>query len=78
MSRFRVTGERLRWRVIVSTQGRRDPSRTTQTLAWHLMECSDLASLDAHCATGRSLMADGSDPDGHCLIGGVCQRCAGN
>jgi hypothetical protein len=78
MPRFRAsTGDRLHWRVIVPTQGRLDPSRGTQPLAWHLMECSDAALLDGHCAVGRRLLADGSDPDGHCLIDGTCPRCEG-
>ncbi|HEY1292694.1 MAG TPA: hypothetical protein VGJ60_06325 [Chloroflexota bacterium] len=70
-------GQRLRWRVIVQTQGRLDPSRGTRPLAWHLMECSDPALLDGHCAIGRRLLADGADPDGHCLIDGTCPRCEG-
>ena len=78
MPRFRAKpGERLRWRVIVQTQGRLDPSRGTRPLAWHLMECADPALPEGHCAIGRRLIADGADPDGHCLIDGTCPRCEG-
>jgi len=42
-----------------------------------MMECSDPARADAHCDFGRRLLADGADPDGHCLIDGSCPRCAG-
>lgn len=78
MPRFRAqAGERLRWRVIVRSQGKLDPSRGTRPLAWHLMECSDPVLLDGHCAIGRRLIVDGADPDGHCLIDGTCLRCEG-
>ncbi len=78
MARFQTSaGERLRWRVIVQTDGRLDPSRAARPLAWHLMECADAALADGHCPTGRRLMAEGADPDGHCLIDGTCPRCEG-
>jgi len=70
-------GGRLRWRVIVQTQRRLDPSRRTRPLAWHPMECSDAALPEGHCAIGRRLIADGADSDGHCLIDGACPRCEG-
>jgi hypothetical protein len=77
VSRFKTsTGERLRWRVTVSSNGRLDPSRAVRALAWHLVDCADPLRPDAHCATGQQLLADGADPDGHCLIDGACPRCA--
>jgi hypothetical protein len=78
MARFRSKpGERLRWRVIVQTQGRLDPSRGIRPMAWHLMECSDPTLPEGHCSIGRRLIADGADPDGHCQIDGICPRCDG-
>jgi hypothetical protein len=51
MPEFRTRpGERLRWHVIVQTQGRLDPSRDTPPLAWHLMERSDSTLPEGHCA----------------------------
>jgi hypothetical protein len=78
MSRFQTrTGDRIRWRVIVQTEGRLDPSRAARPLAWHLVECGDPSSKDAHCEQGRQLLAVGADPDGHCLVDGECSRCSG-
>jgi hypothetical protein len=28
-----------------------------------------------HCPEGRRLLSTGDDPDGHCLLDGVCPRC---
>ena len=77
MSRFLSrTGERLHWRVTVQTDGRLDPSRATRPLAWHLVECEDPSQASAHCPEGQRMMKTGAiDPDGHCLIDGVCARC---
>jgi hypothetical protein len=68
---------RLRWRVVVRTgaKGKIDPSRPSRPLAWHLTTCTESELLDAHCAEGRRLIASGDDPDGHCLLDGVCPRC---
>jgi hypothetical protein len=69
---------RLRWRVVVRTggKGKIDPSRPSRPLAWHLATCADSELLDAHCDEGRRLISSGDDPDGHCLLDGVCPRCA--
>jgi len=68
---------RLRWRVVVRTgaKGKIDPSRPSRPLAWHLASCTDAESPAAHCAEGRRLIEIGDDPDGHCLLDGVCPRC---
>jgi len=66
---------RLRWRVVVRTQGKLDPSRPSRPLAWHLVTCTDSERTEAHCPEGRRLVAAGDDPDGHCLLDGVCPRC---
>ena len=68
-------GGRLRWRVVVRTNGHLDPSRATPPLAWHLVGCSDPAGTEAHCLEGRRLLTAGGDPEGHCLVQGVCARC---
>src|SRR6266581_9196000 len=68
---------RLRWRVVVRTGGKDklDPSRPSRPLAWHLVSCTENELPEAHCAEGRRLLATGDDPDGHCLLDGVCPRC---
>jgi len=66
-----ASATRRRWRVVVGT-GSLDPSRPSRPLAWHLAECQD----DAHCGQGVLRIAEGGDPDGHCLINGQCARCA--
>ena len=45
-------------------------------MSWHLVECADPLLEGAHCLEGRLLLAAGADPDGHCLIGDTCPRCA--
>jgi len=66
---------RLRWRVIVRTGGKLDPSKPSRPLAWHLTTCVDAERSDIHCDEGRRRMAQNDDPDGHCLLDGVCPRC---
>ena len=68
---------RVHWRVVVRTggQGKMDPSRPSRPLAWHLASCTASESPEAHCAEGCRLIATGDDPDGHCLLDGVCPRC---
>jgi len=68
---------RLRWRVVVRTgdKGKIDPSRPSRPLAWHLVSCIENELLEAHCPEGQRLIASGDDPDGHCLLDGVCPRC---
>jgi len=66
-----ASATRRRWRVVVGIGGL-DPSSQGRPLAWHLAECRD----DAHCGQGLLLIAEGGDPDGHCLIDGHCARCA--
>src|SRR6266702_8120000 len=68
---------RLRRRVLVRTTGRLDAASPNSPLAWHLADCRDPRLPEAHCAEGRRLLAADADPDGHCLIRGVCPRCAG-
>jgi hypothetical protein len=68
---------RIRWRVVVRTggQGKMDPSRPSRPLAWHLASCTASEDPEVHCPEGRRLLAAGDDPDGHCLLDGVCPRC---
>jgi len=68
-------GLRLRWRVLVRTDGRLDPSRPSRPLAWHLTTCVDVTARDAHCPEGQRLLDEGADPDGHCMLEDVCPRC---
>jgi hypothetical protein len=68
---------RIRWRVVVRTgaTGKMDPSRPSRPLAWHLASCTASEDPDVHCPEGRRLLAAGDDPDGHCLVDGICPRC---
>jgi hypothetical protein len=68
---------RLRWRVVVRTgeKGKIDPSKPSRPLAWHLATCANTELPEAHCPEGRRLIEIGDDPDGHCLLDGVCPRC---
>ena len=67
---------RLRWRVVVRTEGHFDPARATRPLAWHLVDCAEPPRADAHCLEGRRRLASGGDPEGHCLVDGACPRCS--
>jgi hypothetical protein len=70
-----TTVNRLRWRVLVRTGGKLDPSRPSRPLSWHLVTCTDPERPAAHCPEGQRLQASNDDPEGHCLLDGVCPRC---
>jgi len=70
-----TTAQRLRWRVLVRIGDRLDPSRPSRPLSWHLVTCGDNALTAAHCEEGQRLLTVGGDPDGHCLLDGLCPRC---
>jgi hypothetical protein len=77
MSRFQAReGERLHWRAHMRTSGALDPSRPTHGLSWHLVECADPTQPESHCPLGVDMLTTGADPDGHCLVNGMCPRCA--
>ncbi len=67
---------RLRWRVLVPAMTRADQAGTTRPWTWHLADCAAPHRADAHCAEGGRLLAAATDPDGHCLSGDTCPRCA--
>jgi hypothetical protein len=68
---------RLRWRVLVGPAAlpRSTPSRPSRPLSWDLLTCSDAARVAAHGEEDRRLIATTDDPNGHCLLDGVCPRC---
>ena len=66
---------RLDWQVVVTTGDRLDVSQPARPLAWHMVGCASTSAASAHCAEGRRLLAQGADPDGHCLILSHCPRC---
>lgn len=66
---------RLRWRVVVRTEGKLDQSRSSRPLSWHLISCAAPDRPDAHCPEGRRRLTEVDDPDGHCLLSDVCPRC---
>jgi len=65
---------RVRWRVTVRPATELHADRTAGRMAWHLADCA--GGLEAHCPEGRKQLEVGGDPDGHCLIDGVCPRCS--
>jgi hypothetical protein len=69
------TAPRLRWRVVIHAGEKVDTSRGQQSLAWHLADCTNPSSPEAHCDLGQRLIATDGNPDGHCLINGACPRC---
>jgi hypothetical protein len=62
---------RLIWRAVIHVLDR-DTVHTT----WHLACCSAFLEPAAHCPEGQRLLETIADPDGHCLKGGQCGRCA--
>jgi hypothetical protein len=44
-------------------------------MSWHMVECTEPGAAEAHCPEGQLLLNAGPDPDGHCLVNGVCLRC---
>jgi hypothetical protein len=55
---------RLRWRVVVRTEGKLDPSRPSRPLSWHLISCAAPDWADAHCLEGRRLLTEVMTPTG--------------
>jgi hypothetical protein len=66
---------RFRWRAVIHSGGKVDPTAGHPSVSWHLADCSALTSPDAHCEVGRRLMALDGNPDGHCQVGDTCPRC---
>ena len=60
---------RFRWRAVIHSGGKLDPSVGHPSVAWHLAECSALTSNEAHCEVGRGLIQFDGNPDGHCRAG---------
>lgn len=69
------TQTRLRWRAVIHAGQKLDPARGQPPVAWHLADCDEPARPEAHCDLGRHLIASDGNPDGHCLVNGVCPRC---
>ena len=77
MSRFQQsTGPRLWWRVIVRPQLATNLAESLSPLSWHLSHCQAPGQADAHCTDGRLRLNLSGDPDGHCMLGETCPRCA--
>jgi len=71
----KTAARRFRWRAVIRSTGKLDPSAGHPAVAWHLADCSAPASNEAHCDVGRRLIGLDGNPDGHCLLDGVCPRC---
>jgi len=71
----KVAPRRFRWRAVIRSRGKLDPSVGGSSVAWHLAECTTPGDIEAHCEIGRHLIALDGNPDGHCQVGGVCPRC---
>jgi hypothetical protein len=66
---------RFRWRAVIHSGKKVDSSSGGPSVSWHLADCDDPASAEAHCEIGRHLIATDGNPDGHCQVGGTCPRC---
>ena len=73
--RVKAAARRFRWRAVIHSGGKLDPSAGHPAVAWHHAECSAPASRDAHCEVGRRLIEFDGNPDGHCQVGETCPRC---
>ncbi len=71
-----TSGPRLFWRAVVKTSKKPSEAQDKAGLAWHLTSCAAPADPGAHCPEGQRLLGEQGDPDGHCLDGGSCPRCA--
>src|SRR5262245_19540928 len=71
----RSSPRRFRWRAVIRSGAKLDPSAGHPSVAWHLAECTTPADLEAHCETGRRLIEVDGNPDGHCQLQGECPRC---
>jgi hypothetical protein len=70
-----VAPRRVRWRVTVRpAAATANADRTAGRMAWHLADCT--GGPAGHCPAGQRQLDAGGDPDGHCLVDGVCGRCA--
>lgn len=65
---------RLYWRAVVNGNRRPGDGQIDGGVAWHLAGCAAPASAASHCPEGQLLLSSTRDPDGHCLIDGVCPR----
>jgi hypothetical protein len=73
--RVKAAPRRFRWRAVIRSGGKLDPSVGGPSVAWHLAECATPGEIEAHCEIGRHLIALDGNPDGHCQVGDVCPRC---
>ncbi len=71
-----TSGPRLFWRAVVKTGKKSSDAQDKVGLAWHMARCEAPTSSEAHCPEGQRLLTEQGDPDGHCLEGEVCPRCA--
>ena len=71
-----VAASRLYWRAVVNGNRKSGDGRIDAGVAWHLADCPAPSSAESHCPEGQILLGTQGNPDGHCLIDGVCQRCA--
>src|SRR4051794_20370412 len=73
--RIKTNARRFRWRAVIHSGGKLDPSAGNPAVAWHHAECTAPSSNEAHCEVGRRLIALDGNPDGHCQLGETCPRC---
>ena len=67
--------KRVLWRAVVRTGGQVSASRERDRVEWHLASCGAPHSEGSHCLQGRHLIEAIGQPDGHCIVDGVCGLC---
>ena len=70
------TTPRLQWRVVVNSTAKKGVQGSMGHLAWHMSACTSPDQVDSHCAVGQESLAALGNPEGHCMVDGVCLRCA--
>ena len=66
---------RLFWKAVIRVGARFGATREGDRVEWHLSGCAAPEGGE-HCSEGQRLLDLNGQPDGHCVINGVCGRCA--
>lgn len=66
---------RLYWRAVVRTGGLFGAAREHDRTEWHLAGCPAPNEPGQHCSEGLRRILERGQPDGHCVVDGVCGLC---